>query len=146
MDHRKSEMTLLGESQCEEETVRLGSEFAADLRGPMVISLEGPLGAGKTRFVRGLAEGLGIDTQFVASPTFPLVHEYDGGRLPLFHFDFYRLNDAAEALDLGFMEYAAEGVCAVEWGDRFPSILPLNAVRLRFSIDAEVRRIERISA
>ncbi|MBV5276602.1 tRNA (adenosine(37)-N6)-threonylcarbamoyltransferase complex ATPase subunit type 1 TsaE, partial [bacterium] len=82
--------------ESEEETRRAGRDFSAELRTPVVLSLEGPMGAGKTCFVKGLAEGLGCDPDDVSSPTFTLVHEYGGGRLPLVHMDLYRIEDAAE--------------------------------------------------
>jgi tRNA threonylcarbamoyladenosine biosynthesis protein TsaE len=85
----------------------------------------GPLGAGKTTLVQGLATGLGIDdAEYVRSPTFALIHEYRG-RYPVYHFDFYRLSQCAEAYDIGFVDYLDEpGVVIVEWADRFPQLLP----------------------
>src|SRR5215470_13411924 len=90
-----------------------------------VVALVGPLGAGKTHLVRAIALGLGLaDGRLVSSPTFVLIHEYDA-RLPVYHFDAYRLKDEAEFLDLGVYEYfAARGVCLVEWADRVETILP----------------------
>ena len=97
---------------------------AAGLRAGDVLLLSGNLGAGKTAFVRGLAEGLGIDPHEVSSPTFTLVHEYRGGRLTLFHVDLYRLDRAATD-DLGLEEMGvADGVLAIEWPDRLSHELP----------------------
>jgi tRNA threonylcarbamoyladenosine biosynthesis protein TsaE len=91
-----------------------------------VVALVGALGAGKTQVVKGLAAGLGYAGE-VTSPTFPLVHEYVGGRLPIFHFDFYRIEAAGEVLVLGWDEYLeAGGVCVIEWADRFPALLPAH--------------------
>ena len=106
-----------------------------------MLLLSGTLGAGKTAFVRGLAEGLGIDPEEVSSPTFTIVHEYRGGRQPLYHVDLYRLEKAA-AGDLGIEEMgAAEGILAIEWPDRLTHPLP-GAVRVHIEIlDGDVRRI-----
>jgi tRNA threonylcarbamoyladenosine biosynthesis protein TsaE len=102
----------------EEETVALARELAATLKPGAVLLLSGNLGAGKTAFVRGLAEGLGIDPAEVSSPTFALIHEYRGGRLTLYHVDLYRLDGAATE-DLGLEEIAAAaGVMAIEWPER----------------------------
>ena len=102
----------------EEETIALGRQLAAALSAGDVLLLSGDLGAGKTAFVRGLAQGLGIDEDEVSSPTFTLVHEYRGGRLTLYHVDLYRLDRAATD-DLGLDELGvADGVLAIEWPDR----------------------------
>lgn len=107
-----------------EATAGFGEELARDL-APGVIALVGGLGAGKTHLVKGIAAGLGSAAD-VASPTFSLVHEYFGGRLPLYHFDFYRLESEGEVLGIGWDDYLAEGdaVLAVEWADRFPALIP----------------------
>jgi len=126
----------------EEETRALGRNLAEGIAADTTLSLEGPLGAGKTCFVKGLAEGLGIDPGGVSSPTFTLVHEYPGGRLPLVHFDFYRLNSEGELAGLGYEEYfLSPGVRAIEWGDKFPGALPAGAWRIGFSIEPGCRRI-----
>jgi tRNA threonylcarbamoyladenosine biosynthesis protein TsaE len=102
----------------EDETRQVAARLAAALAPGAVILLSGELGAGKTVFVRGLADGLGIDPDAVTSPTFTLVHEYRGGRLPLVHVDLYRL-DRADLDDVGLdAELAASGVLAIEWADR----------------------------
>ncbi len=126
----------------EVETRALGRELAEGIAADATLSLEGPLGAGKTCFVQGLAEGLGIDPAMVSSPTFTLVHEYPGGRLPLAHFDLYRLSSEQELAGLGYEEYfQPPGIRAIEWGDKFPGALPPGAWRIRFSIEAETRRV-----
>ena len=100
-----------------EETEALGERLAAQLHGGEIIAYRGELGAGKTAFTRGLARGLGI-TMRVTSPTYTIVNEYPGGRLPLFHFDMYRLHDADDLFDIGWEDYLARGgVCAVEWSE-----------------------------
>ena len=102
----------------EAETSALANQFARSLTAGAVILLSGDLGAGKTAFVRGLAEGLGIDPGLVSSPTFTLIQEYRGGRLPLHHVDLYRLR-SIEVDDLGLDELTLEaGVTAIEWPDR----------------------------
>jgi tRNA threonylcarbamoyladenosine biosynthesis protein TsaE len=129
-----------------QETCEVARRIAQSLRGGDFFSLEGPLGAGKTAFVKGLAEGLGCAPDAVSSPTFTLVHEYGGGRLPLVHMDLYRLESVDELAALGFDDLAeSSNVLAIEWGDKFPAVLPPQARRLVFSIEGEARRIrERI--
>jgi tRNA threonylcarbamoyladenosine biosynthesis protein TsaE len=106
----------------------------------MVLSLIGDLGTGKTEFVKGLAIGLGVEHE-VTSPTFTVVHEYRGGRLALFHMDFYRLNHELELEEVGFDDYLmAGGVCAIEWGDKFPNRLPPDTITIRFSIHGDSKR------
>lgn len=101
----------------EAETERLGAELAKGLAPGAVIAFTGDLGAGKTAFVRGLARGLGFPGR-VTSPTFTIVNEYEGGRLPLFHFDLYRLGSSDELFDVGWEDYLRRGgVCAVEWSE-----------------------------
>lgn len=106
------------QSNSEEETRRIAAGFATGLGAGAVLLLEGDLGAGKTAFVRGLAEGLGINTGEVTSPTFTLVHEYRGGRLPLMHVDLYRL-ESADLDEIGLdQDVAAQGIIAIEWPER----------------------------
>ena len=105
-------------THCEEETHTLGMRLAAACRGGELIGLRGELGAGKTCLVRGLAEGLGINPDRVRSPSFTLVNEYSGGRLPLYHIDLFRLSPG-ELDRLALREYLyGRGVCAVEWFER----------------------------
>ena len=102
----------------EAETAAVAREIATALQAGDVLLLSGNLGAGKTAFVRGLAEGLGVDPEDVSSPTFTLIHEYRGGRLTLYHADLYRLERAATE-DLGLEEFGVnDGVLAIEWPDR----------------------------
>jgi len=116
-----------------EATIAFGREFAAKLGAGDVLGLCGDLGAGKTHFVKGLAAGLGAEAE-VTSPTFTLIHEYPGGRLPLFHFDLYRLDSEDELLRIGFDDYLdAGGVLAIEWADKFPALLPPHTRWLRFT-------------
>lgn len=108
-------------SLAEHETQELGANVARGLAGGELILLEGDLGLGKTVFARGVAIGLGVDPEDVSSPSFTLVQEYCGGRLPLFHVDLYRLDGADELETIGLDEIlTAGGVVLVEWGDRLP--------------------------
>jgi len=107
-------------TRSEAETSAVGRDLASSLRRGSIVLLYGDLGAGKTAFVRGLAEGLGADPLDVSSPTFVLVQEYRGGRLPLIHVDLYRVNDSREIEDLGLEEIGAEGVLAIEWAEKLP--------------------------
>lgn len=115
------------------ETERVGSRLAAQLRAGDVIAFYGGLGAGKTAFTRGLAAGLGV-TDAVTSPTYTIVNEYLTGRLPLFHFDMYRLSSSEELFDIGWEDYLARGgVCAVEWSEMVTDALPPQTVFVRFA-------------
>jgi tRNA threonylcarbamoyladenosine biosynthesis protein TsaE len=118
----------------EAQTIAYATEIAQSLEGGDTLALVGDLGAGKTHFTKGIAAGLGCECA-VTSPTFTLVHEYTGGRLPVFHFDFYRLESAAELLNIGWDDYLdAQGIAIVEWADKFPDLLPEDAQWYRFAI------------
>ena len=120
------EYTTAGEEQTEALGVRLGQL----IQPGAVIAYTGDLGAGKTAFTRGLARGLGIPDR-VTSPTFTIVNEYEGGRLPLFHFDMYRLGSSDELFDIGWEDYLARGgVCAVEWSENVADALERDTVRV----------------
>lgn len=122
------------------DTIAIALALAATLRRGDVLALSGDLGAGKTHFVKGLATGLGAPAS-VTSPTFTLLHEYRGGRLPLYHFDFYRLDHADEALRIGLDEYLfGDGVCVIEWAEKFPALLPPHTRWLRFTHRADGTR------
>jgi len=121
----------------------LGRAAASSIRPGSVIALIGGLGAGKTHWTKGLVAGLG-STAEVTSPTFGLVHEYPGGRIPVFHLDFYRLESGDELIALGWDEYIeADGVIIAEWGDRFPDLLPPGTIKMVFSIDPDGGRTVR---
>ena len=130
------------ETASSEETKCVARLLAAHLRPGHVILLTGDLGAGKTQFVQGLAEALGV-TDAVVSPTFNIVLTYDGARLPLNHFDWYRLDDAEDLEDIGFYEYVeSDGVTCIEWGDRFPDKLPDEYVEISLRVvHGEMREI-----
>jgi tRNA threonylcarbamoyladenosine biosynthesis protein TsaE len=118
----------------EAEMEALGESLATELAAGGVLALVGGLGAGKTRLAKGLARGAGYSGE-VTSPTFALVHEYRGGRLPLFHFDLYRLKSADELLAIGWDEFLdGPGILIVEWADLFPELLPPETRWLRFEV------------
>jgi tRNA threonylcarbamoyladenosine biosynthesis protein TsaE len=126
-------------TQSEDDTAALGRELAATLSAGDVLLLYGDLGAGKTAFVRGLAEGLGVSRDEVSSPTFTLIQEYRGGRLPLFHVDLYRIEDPREFDELGLDEIAEAGVLAIEWAERLPRP-PSHAIRISIEHAGELER------
>ena len=112
----------------EEETRQFGLDLAENLKAGVVIALIGNLGTGKTALTRYVAEGLGIHER-ISSPTFTIVKEYDSGRLPLYHFDVYRIADPEEMFNIGADEYFfGQGVCVVEWADMIEELLPENTI------------------
>ena len=122
------------------ETEAIGRLFAKDVGLGSVLALQGALGTGKTQFVKGLVSGMGSSAP-VASPTFTIVHEYPGGRLPVYHFDFFRIEDRQSAMRLGLDDYFfGDGVSVVEWADRFPEFIPEQARWLNFEIRSETTR------
>ena len=131
---------LPAETDAPAETLALGRRLADALAPGAVLALYGDLGAGKTHLVKGLCEGLGVDPDGVASPTFTLLHEY-AGRLPVYHFDAYRLERPEQFAALGPDEYFdGGGVSVVEWPERVEAFLPADAVRLRLTHLGPTRR------
>jgi tRNA threonylcarbamoyladenosine biosynthesis protein TsaE len=127
-------------STSERETEGLASALAQALEPGTVVALVGNLGAGKTRLVRAVCEALGIDRREIASPTFVLVHEYEG-RLPVYHFDTYRLRQPSDFLGLGADEYMnSDGVCLIEWADRVAEWLPPDHLRVEILATGETTR------
>ena len=117
-------------SHSEAETEALGRRLAAALPSGAVVAYRGSLGMGKTAFTRGLALGLGYEGR-VTSPTFTIVNEYEGGRLPLFHFDMYRLDSADELFHIGWEDYLTRGgICVVEWSENVAEAMEADAVRV----------------
>lgn len=110
------------------ETMAVGKELAASLTGG-VVAFFGDLGAGKTTFVRGMCEGVGY-TGEVSSPTFAIVHEYVGGKVPLYHFDMYRVESVEDLYACGFFDYLDAGILAIEWSENITDALPQNTVKV----------------
>jgi tRNA threonylcarbamoyladenosine biosynthesis protein TsaE len=131
-------------SLSEEETYEFGRAVGQQLQAGDLVLLQGELGLGKTVFARGVAAGLGVCPDEVSSPSYTLVHEYRGGRLPLFHIDLYRIDDPAELTTLGLDEIlACDAVAIVEWGERLPPFYRRGAISVRFlDIGEGSRRIE----
>jgi len=125
----------------ENHTQRLGQALASVLPPGTVIGLIGPLGAGKTRLVQAVATAVGVPQGTVTSPTFVLVNEYTGGRLPVYHFDTYRLKDDDEFLNLGPDEYFdSTGITFVEWADRVAQLLPEERLEITLEVTGETQR------
>lgn len=120
-----------------EETFKLGEMTGGKLKPGTVVCLDGDLGVGKTVFVKGVAKGLGIKEP-VVSPTFTILQEYREGRIPLYHFDVYRIEDPEEMYEIGFDDYLyGDGVCLIEWAKRVTELLPENVLRITIAKDPE---------
>lgn len=129
-------------SNSEDETLELGASFAKILEPGDVIALDGDLGAGKTVFTRGFSKEMGV-TSHVSSPTFTIVNEYIGGRLPVFHFDTYRLENSDDFLDAGLDDYFYnEGICIIEWSTIIEDVLPEQTIHLKILGVGDTRTIE----
>ena len=123
-----------------EETIRAGLSLSGKLKKGDIIAFSGDLGAGKTHLIKGIVEGLGSN-ELVTSPTFNIVQEYRGGRIPVFHFDFYRLEDPRELTALGFEEYIfGGGICLMEWAEKVETFLPGDVIYVRMKIISENER------
>ncbi|MDI7259514.1 MAG: tRNA (adenosine(37)-N6)-threonylcarbamoyltransferase complex ATPase subunit type 1 TsaE [Thermodesulfobacteriota bacterium] len=123
------------------ETVQVGKKIGQWLRRGDVVALTGELGAGKTQFVKGLAAGTGVyKTAYISSPSFMLINEYKG-RIPFYHIDLFRLKEEKEAKELGLEEYFhGEGITAIEWADRIPSLLPEELLRIHIDYTGKQTR------
>lgn len=127
-------------SNSPDQTESFGRQFAENAKAGDVLALTGDLGAGKTQFVKGFAAALGSITT-ATSPTFTLVHEYAGGRLPIYHFDFFRIEDRVSAERLGLDDYFfGDGVSVIEWADKFSDLIPQNARWISFETKSETQR------
>lgn len=123
------------------ETEKAGRQFAADAGSGSIFALRGDLGAGKTQFTKGLAAGLGSGAA-VTSPTFTILHEYIGGRWPIYHFDFFRVTDPEALIRMGLDDYLfGEGVSVIEWPERFPALVPAQARWVDFTIMSDNSRV-----
>jgi tRNA threonylcarbamoyladenosine biosynthesis protein TsaE len=133
-------MTVI--TNIEDETIREGEKLGRKLKPGAIVALYGELGAGKTAFTRGLATGLGIEVS-VSSPTFTIVNEYPG-KIPLFHFDMYRLESDTELFDIGWDDYHDRGgVCAVEWSEKVPGAFPPDTIFVKLeNLGGDSRRLE----
>ena len=128
---------MITESYSEKDTYGLGFGLGKSARSGQIFCLDGDLGCGKTVFCAGFAKGLGIETP-VCSPTFTILQVYEEGRLPLYHFDVYRIADPYEMDEIGFEEYAyGGGVCLIEWGRRIDDILPPGTIYINIEKDLE---------
>ena len=123
------------------ETEAIGRQFAKELNVGSILALEGELGSGKTQFTKGLVAGLESSAP-VTSPTFTIIHEYPGGRLPVYHFDFFRLENRESVAQLGLDDYFfGDGISVIEWADRFPESIPNQARWILFEIRSENARM-----
>lgn len=128
---------MVFESTSSQMTFEFAKKIGEKLKSGDVLCLDGDLGVGKTVFTKGVAAGLGIKDD-VSSPTFTLIQEYYGGRLPLYHFDVYRIDGLWDMDDLGYEEYFyGEGVCLVEWGSMIKELFPENTIYVRIEKDLE---------
>ena len=126
---------MIIETHSEQETWEVGKKLAAQAKPGQIFALIGDLGVGKTIFTKGMAAGLGI-SEPVNSPTFTIVQQYDSGRLPLYHFDVYRIGDVSEMDEIGYEDcFYGEGVCLIEWSQLIPEILPDEVIRIRIEKD-----------
>lgn len=128
---------MIIETMTPEETFEVGRKLGESAQAGSVYSLNGDLGVGKTVFTQGFAKGLGIEGP-VNSPTFTIVQQYDDGRLPLYHFDVYRIGDISEMDEIGYEDcFYGDGVCLIEWSDLIREILPEQSVEIRIEKDLE---------
>lgn len=124
------------------ETQKLAAIFAKKLGPSSVIAFEGELGSGKTSFIQGLAIGLGIKKNYyVNSPTFTILNVYKGGKMPIYHYDWYRIGCEEEATDLGLEEYFdGNGITVIEWAEKFPNLLPERTIWVKLAVVGEDKR------
>ena len=123
-----------------EETKKLAIEFSKELRPGTVVAITGPLGSGKTVFIQGICQGLGVK-HLVTSPSFIIINEYQGEKFEVYHFDLYRLKNMQELINLGYEEYFyGPGVCLIEWAEKATQLLPENRIEINLRILSENQR------
>lgn len=143
---RKCRITMIKETNSAEETYRFAEQLAGQAAAGQIYALEGDLGAGKTVFCQGFAAGLEVN-ELVNSPTFTIVQEYTTGKIPLYHFDVYRIEEPEELEEIGYEEYFfGEGICLIEWASRIRELLPQQTVQVQIrklpEHGPDARRIE----
>ncbi|MDD5595801.1 MAG: tRNA (adenosine(37)-N6)-threonylcarbamoyltransferase complex ATPase subunit type 1 TsaE [Candidatus Omnitrophica bacterium] len=129
------------------DTLRLGKAIAKNLKPADIICLFGNLGSGKTVLTKGIATGLGLREQDIISPSFVLIRQYPLAKIPLYHFDLYRLRGEADILALGYEEYLySDGIAVIEWAERLKGFLPKEYLKVEISIKSENKRVFKFSA
>ncbi|MCR5430911.1 MAG: tRNA (adenosine(37)-N6)-threonylcarbamoyltransferase complex ATPase subunit type 1 TsaE [Eubacterium sp.] len=128
---------MIYESLSEKDTFDLGKKLGENAKPGQIVCIDGDLGVGKTVFTKGFAEGLGVKDD-VVSPTFTIIQEYTDGRLPMYHFDVYRIGHPDEMYDIGYEEYFyGDGVCLIEWSSRIEELLPEESIHINIEKDLE---------
>ena len=128
---------MIYESLSEKDTFDLGMKLGENAKPGQIVCIDGDLGVGKTVFTKGFAKGLGVEDD-VVSPTFTIIQEYNDGKLPLYHFDVYRIGHPDEMYDIGFEEYFfGEGVCLIEWSNLIEELLPEDSIHINIEKDLE---------
>ena len=134
-------------SSSAQDTLKIGGAIARHLKPGDILCLYGDLGSGKTVLVKGIAQGLGIKKEKVISPTFVLIRQYQKSRIPLYHFDLYRLENEGEIINLGYEEYFYDqAVAVIEWADRLKSLKPAQSLSIRLDFKDKCRRRIKFSA
>jgi len=134
-------------SRAVKDTIKIGRLIGKNLKSGDIVCLFGQLGSGKTILTKGIAAGLGIKKEKVVSPSFVLIRQHSQGRIPLYHFDLYRLRNAQDILGLGYEEYLFDqGVAVIEWADRLKYLLPQECIKIELSIKSDKQRLLKFSA
>ncbi len=132
-------------SRSVKQTIAIGKAISRYLEPGDIVCLEGNLGSGKTVLAKGVASGLGVDPKAVMSPTFVLIRQYLGGRMPVYHFDLYRLGSCDDIAGLGYEEYLyGQGVCLIEWADRMSVLMPQDCLTIAMQVHGDNSRLLRL--